>query len=108
MAQHRHRRIIDGKVLSTIEKLVDNIDTESWNEFMPKGVTKEIFQEALAQAHKARHQILEVMLNAIDKPREDVGKYAPKVGQMNIDVSNGCHARNRHYIIFTLFFIYHK
>ena len=26
------------------------------------------------------------MLKAIDKPREDVGKYAPKVGQMNIDV----------------------
>ena len=51
-----------------------------------KGVTKEIFQEALAQAHKARKQILDVMLAAIEKPREDVGKYAPKVGQMNIDV----------------------
>jgi polyribonucleotide nucleotidyltransferase len=51
-----------------------------------KGVTKEIFQEALAQAHKARAQILEVMLKAIPAPRPDVGKYAPKVGQMNIPV----------------------
>ncbi len=51
-----------------------------------KGVTKEIFQEALAQAHKARAQILEVMLKAIHAPRSDVGKYAPKFGQMNIAV----------------------
>ena len=51
-----------------------------------KGVTKEIFQEALAQAHKARKQILDVMLEAIEKPRDDVGQYAPKVGQMNIEV----------------------
>lgn len=49
------------------------------------GITKEIFEEALAQAKKARAQILENMMQAIDKPREDVGKYAPKIEQFYID-----------------------
>ena len=51
-----------------------------------KGVTKEIFQAALAQAHKARKEILDVMLKAIPGPREDVSKYAPKVGRMTVPV----------------------
>ena len=51
-----------------------------------KGVTREVLSEALAQAHKAREEIMECMMNAIDKPREDVGKYAPKVGQMDVPV----------------------
>ena len=43
-----------------------------------KGVTKEILQNALAQAKKARMQILDVMAKQIEKPREEVSKYAPK------------------------------
>lgn len=49
------------------------------------GITKDIFEEALAQAKKARAQILENMMQAIDKPREEVGKYAPKIAQFYID-----------------------
>lgn len=49
------------------------------------GITKDIFEEALAQAKVARAQILENMMAAIDKPREDVGKYAPKIEQFYID-----------------------
>lgn len=51
-----------------------------------RGITKQILKEALAQAHKARMQILKVMLGAIEKPREDVSKYAPKLHVMKIDV----------------------
>ena len=43
-----------------------------------KGVTKEILQVSLAQAKKARMQILDVMAKQIEKPREEVSKYAPK------------------------------
>ncbi len=44
-----------------------------------KGVTKEILGKALDQAHKARLEILDVMESVIDKPREDVSQYAPKI-----------------------------
>ncbi len=43
-----------------------------------KGITKEILKEALAQAKKARMEILDVMEVQIAKPREDVSEYAPK------------------------------
>ena len=44
-----------------------------------KGITKEILKEALAQAHDARQEILDVMEKQIAKPREDVSEYAPKM-----------------------------
>ena len=43
-----------------------------------KGITKEILEEALAQAKDARMEILDVMEKQISKPREEVSKYAPK------------------------------
>lgn len=43
-----------------------------------KGITKEILKEALAQAKKARMEILDVMESEIAKPREEVSEYAPK------------------------------
>ena len=50
-----------------------------------KGVTKEILSEALAQAKKARLEILDVMHEAIAEPRKEVSKYAPKIETFNID-----------------------
>ena len=44
-----------------------------------KGITKKILQEALAQANKARMEILDVMEKQIKEPRKEVSKYAPKV-----------------------------
>ena len=44
-----------------------------------KGITKEILKEALAQAHDARQEILDVMEKQIAKPREEVSEYAPKM-----------------------------
>lgn len=49
------------------------------------GITKEIFEEALAQAHKARLEILENMKQAIEAPRDHLSPYAPKIAMMKID-----------------------
>ncbi|EEU13199.1 polyribonucleotide nucleotidyltransferase [Anaerococcus vaginalis] len=49
------------------------------------GINKEVLQEALADAHKARLEILDVITSAIDKPREDLSKYAPRIFSIDID-----------------------
>lgn len=49
------------------------------------GITRDIFKEALAQAHKARLEILDNMLSAIPEPRKELSPYAPKMGTMKID-----------------------
>lgn len=51
-----------------------------------EGITEQILSEALAQAKRARKTIMANMMTAIDKPRETVGKYAPKIAQLKIDV----------------------
>ncbi|MBR4350666.1 MAG: polyribonucleotide nucleotidyltransferase [Bacilli bacterium] len=50
-----------------------------------KGITKQILKEALAQAKKARFEILDVMEKQIPAPREDVSKYAPKTDTFMIN-----------------------
>lgn len=51
------------------------------------GLTPAIIKEALAKTHKARVYILdEVMLKVIDKPREELSKYAPKMLTTKIPV----------------------
>ena len=50
------------------------------------GITKEIFEEALAQAGVARAHILENMMGAISEPRPEVSEYAPKTHIMHINV----------------------
>jgi len=50
-----------------------------------KGITKEILKEALAQAEKARMEILDKIEAQIPAPREEVSKYAPKTVTFNID-----------------------
>ena len=50
------------------------------------GLTRPIIEEAIAATKKARTYILdEVMSKAIDEPRPEVGPYAPKIIQMQID-----------------------
>lgn len=51
-----------------------------------QGITREIFREALAQAKKARMEILDVMEATIAKPRTELSKYAPKVKIMMVPV----------------------
>ena len=43
-----------------------------------KGITESILKEALAQAKKARFEILDVLTAQIPEPRKEVSKYAPK------------------------------
>ena len=43
------------------------------------GITKEILQEALTQAKKARLEILDVIAKEIKEPRKEVSQYAPKM-----------------------------
>jgi len=50
-----------------------------------KGIDKKILSEALAQAHKARLQILDTMDACISKPRDEVSFYAPKIKVLNIN-----------------------
>lgn len=50
------------------------------------GLTRPIIEEAVARTKEARFYIIdEVMNKAIAGPRPEVGKYAPKIIQMNID-----------------------
>ena len=50
-----------------------------------KGITKEILEKALAQAKKARMQILDVIEAQIPEPRKEVSKYAPKTMTFTIN-----------------------
>ena len=50
-----------------------------------KGITKDILKEALAQAKKARFEILDVITTQIPEPRKEVSKYAPKMMTFMID-----------------------
>jgi polyribonucleotide nucleotidyltransferase len=52
------------------------------------GITKEILQEALAQAKEARSEIMANMMSAINEPRKELSPYAPKVESMMIDVNS--------------------
>ncbi|HHZ02698.1 MAG TPA: polyribonucleotide nucleotidyltransferase [Tissierellia bacterium] len=49
------------------------------------GIDKEILAAALEKARIGRLFILNKMLECIDKPREEVSKYAPKIISMTID-----------------------
>lgn len=49
------------------------------------GITKEILQEALAQAKVARQQIMANMVETISEPRAELSPYAPKVQMMKIE-----------------------
>jgi len=50
-----------------------------------KGVTEKILKEALAQAKKARLQILDTMEKCISEPRKSLSKYAPKIDTFKIN-----------------------
>ena len=50
-----------------------------------RGITREVLKEALYQAKPARAQILDVMLHAINAPREELSPYAMKMKRFYID-----------------------
>jgi len=48
------------------------------------GISFEVLEKAMAQAKVARLEIMDVMMKAIDKPKESISKYAPKISQFEI------------------------
>ena len=52
------------------------------------GLSREILQDALAQAHEGRLYIMEKMLEEISEPREELSPYAPRIISMQIDVDD--------------------
>ena len=51
-----------------------------------KGITPQILQEALAQAKKARFEILDLIEAIIPEPRKELAPTAPKIDTIKIDV----------------------
>lgn len=49
------------------------------------GITKDIMQAALVQAREGRMHILGIMKQAVDKPREEMSAYAPRIITMKIN-----------------------
>ena len=78
--QEDHYGDMDFKVSGTTQGI-----TALQMDIKIKGITRKIFKQALAQAHKGRMEILENMLSAISEVRPDVSKYAPKLDQFNIN-----------------------
>ena len=75
-----HMGDMDFKVAGTKEGI-----TALQMDIKIKGVTKEILKEALAQAKKARLQILDVMTDCIKEPRKELSPYAPKIETFQIN-----------------------
>ncbi len=50
-----------------------------------KGIEMEIFREALEKARAGRLSIMDKMNAALDKPRPEVSKYAPRVERLKVD-----------------------
>jgi len=75
-----HMGDMDFKVAGTKEGI-----TALQMDIKIKGVTKEILKEALAQAKKARLEILDVMTDCIKEPRKTLSPYAPKIETFTIN-----------------------
>jgi polyribonucleotide nucleotidyltransferase len=69
-----HYGDMDFKVTGTAEGI-----TALQMDIKVSGINAMILQEALEQARKGRLHILEVMAQAIDKPREELSQYAPRI-----------------------------
>ncbi|MEK9181271.1 MAG: polyribonucleotide nucleotidyltransferase [Patescibacteria group bacterium] len=50
-----------------------------------KGLTVDILEQALEEAHEARMKILDIMDSVISKPRAELSKYAPRIEFFMID-----------------------
>ena len=75
-----HNGDMDFKVAGT-EKGITAIQMDT----KLHGISYEITEETLKRAREARMQILDVIKGAIDKPREELSKYAPRIATLRID-----------------------
>lgn len=49
------------------------------------GISSELMKKALDKAHDARMKLLDIMNKTIEKPREDISFYAPRIQSMQLD-----------------------
>ena len=80
MGDEDHFGDMDFKVAGT-GKGVTGIQLDLKNE----GISEEIIRATLAQALKARKQLLRTMLSSISRPRKSVSTHAPKLVQTSIN-----------------------
>ena len=80
MGDEDHLGDMDFKVAGTISGV-----TALQMDIKIQGITKEIMEIALAQAHEARLHILDKMSAAISTPREEMSKFAPRYITMKIN-----------------------
>lgn len=74
-----HYGDMDFKVTGTSEGI-----TALQMDIKTAGINAMILQEALEQARKGRMYILDVMNKALDKPREEISPYAPRIITLKI------------------------
>lgn len=99
MVKDEKEGIINGRyaVLTDIQGLEDHIGDMDFKvtgtdqgitaiqmDIKVKGVTAKLLAEALDQAKIARHEILTAMAKVIDKPRDQISVYAPKIKILNV------------------------
>src|SRR5207248_5519595 len=77
-----HRGDMDFKVCGTAKGI-----TSIQMDIKITGVDRQILTSALNQAREGRLHILGEMAKAIEKPRADISKYAPKITTIRIPVS---------------------
>lgn len=76
-----HMGDMDFKVAGTSEGV-----TAFQMDIKIKGISFEIMRDALQQARDARLRILDIMNQTIDKPREVISKYAPRIMSIQVPV----------------------
>lgn len=74
-----HLGDMDFKVTGTVDGI-----TACQMDIKIEGITIDIMRQALHQANEGRLHILEIMNKTIDKPRDDISKYAPRFYRMTI------------------------
>ncbi len=79
--QEDHYGDMDFKVAGTANGI-----TALQMDIKVEGLSRQILEEAMDQAHRGRLQLLDSMASAIDKGREDISPYAPRIIQIKIDV----------------------
>ncbi len=79
--QEDHYGDMDFKVAGTRDGI-----TALQMDIKVSGLSREVLEQALAQANRARNQLLDSMQAAISEPRSDISPYAPRIVQIKIDV----------------------
>ncbi|MCK4886907.1 MAG: polyribonucleotide nucleotidyltransferase [Planctomycetes bacterium] len=80
VGEEDHYGEMDFKVAGTVDGI-----TAIQLDIKAEGLAHDAMVEALTQAKKTRIKILDIMTSVIDKPKEDLSVYAPKITSIKID-----------------------